>query len=400
MSYLDDFDRIQTLMPLDYLREMIGVDPYHFWQMTFGDAHPLRGYGKIYPHARWMYANMAMPGTSAKRGPGRLEFLERIAQAESKIANVPALSTWPAVKYTENEEIRLLKKRNPTSYKTTTYPFTTAWQHIQTVGVRTLTPIDVGAVLVYVADSDDVTCVVTSTAVVGEIVVTYPDSDVQIRPISVSKVGNIATITIKRWLLALPILWNDGNAIDATDVSNLLVTVGVYREWIDTSQQLSLAWEPGITSCGCLDSECAICSLYALTGCAIMKQPQFGILGWQLSTYADGAWGASAQIAPYKGRFPDIVYVSYTHGFDSGADRYMNSIWRHAVSALTISLLPRWIIDTTTEPETMGDWREDKATSVSGGRRHMLSRSDLNCPFGTRRGALEAWHAVKSALGE
>ena len=401
MSYLSDYG--QTILPLDWWRQAMGIDPYHFWQMTF-TGHPMRGYSHIYPQRRWQYTEVqtAMPARDAKRGPSRYDIIEAMIKAEGMLAHYAPLNTWPGPTYVENEKVILTKPRQVTLYRQLPYGLTTKWHHIQNVGVETFDPITAGVVLTYTVGSDDVTCTVTTTVLAGEIVVCYPGETTQLRPITVTKIGNIATITIKRWLCADPDQWDTATPIDATDVTNLLGTVDVYRRWIDPSQQIVLAWEPGISGCGCLNTDsCAACQQATCYACAIRRDYTIGFVGWQASTWnvATGEYDRDTGCWPYN-RHPDYAYISYEHGFPNDNQRYMSQRWVQTVAELAAANIPDYVTDTTTQPDILYHWREDMAVANDQGKHRIMDMGDLFTPFGTRRGQVEAWRAVKSALGD
>jgi hypothetical protein len=403
MAKVDDLEL--TLMPLDYLRRFLGIDPYHFWQMT-KDTNPIRGYSHIYPHERWQYNSMAMPGTDAKRGPSRQDLANAIADAEQKIASVSELDAWPAPTYTEDEMVILKMPKTDFASewpsRSRPYGLMTRWKQVQRVGTLTLTlqddAVDISAA--YNA-TDDVTFTVTvqSGVTADEVVVMYPDTEVRIRPIEVSVSGTTATITIKKWLLGDPDDWETSDAIDADTTTDLLQTVDVYRRWIDSSDQILIAWEPDILICGCLETDtCAACQTATKAACAVEKDYRIGYVGWQFAT-----WNATTEEYDRDtcaiSRYPDRAIISYEHGFPSGDDYYISNRWMQTVSKLAVAQLPDYVVDTTSRPDALWYWMQDM-TWVEGFNRHTMSQSDLNNPFGSKRGHVEAWKEVFRAIGD
>lgn len=402
--YLQDYT--MTILPLDYFRRFVSVDPYHFWQMS-NTGHPERGYSHVYPHNRWQYTERvatgagSMPGESAKRGPGRYDMLEAIAAAESKIASVSELDTWPGPMYTEDETV-ILKKPKAYSYwwsRETPYGLLTRWKKVQYVGLYTWTAIRLGATLVYDA-TDDVVTAVTTSVDEDEVVACYPGTYVPIRPINISVSGTTMTITIKKWLLADPDLWDTASVIDATDTTNLLSAVDVYRVHVDPSDQILVAWEPDISYCECLNTEqCELCAHATMQACAFQKNYKIGFVGWQV-----GEWNATSEeyervISCYRSRFPDKAYINYQHGQPLEGDRYMSRRWQRIVCMLAAAELPDYVYDATSRPDAMYYWRTDFAQQ-EGLDKHQMSMSDLDNPFGTKRGQIMAWKEVKRAIGD
>lgn len=397
MPFETDYGK--TILPLDAFRRWMGIDPYHFWQMEHV-AHPMEGYSHYYPHERWQYTAAVpdvMPQRTAKRGPGRLDFIKAIADAEDKIAQYPPLNTWPGPKYSANEEVRLKKPRQAVLYTLTPFGLLTRWWHVQTVGVQTWDPLGAAVALVYDA-TDDVMCsaAVTSDVAASEVVVCYAGTTIPIRPIEVTISGVTATITLKKWMCGDPNDWETADPIDANDTDNLIQTVDVYRVWIDTTQQIILGWEPDLLYCDCTASDCVICSIVGRTACAVRKDYRIGYVGWQVAEY-DGGWEALTVPWPHA-RFPDLAYISYVHGFTADGDRYMSTKWQRVVSQLAAADLPSYVVDTTSQPDILYDWRIDLAKQEEGSR-WSIGTSDLDNPFGTKRGHIAAWKAVKEAAG-
>jgi len=398
MALVDDFGK--TILPVDNYRRLMGIDPYHFWQMT-RTGHPLQGYSHIYPHERWMYAEQAMPGRTTKRGPGRLDIIQSVSDAEEKIAGYTPLNTYPGPKYIDNEEVRLVKPSQVVLYNRTPYFMQVEWRHVQYVGEQTYTPLDTAVALTYGA-GDDVTLSVTVVAgtPANEVVVCYEGTEVQIRPISVTVTGTTADITLKRWLCGKPEDWEDAATIDADDeVANLLGAVDVYRVRIDPSAQIVLAWEPEIRYCGCLGEDCAVCQAATRDACASRKNYKEGLIGWQLAEWSETEleYRASQYRFPYT-RFPDLAYLSYLHGFATGGERYMSRKWAMAVAYLASALQADYVWDVTSQPEIVYHWRQDMSKPQEFGSFN-VSPSDIDNPFGSMRGGIYAWKLVKEAVG-
>lgn len=398
MPYEEDLGL--TILPIENFRRLMGLDPYHFWQMTF-TGHPMEGYSQIYPHERWMYGDQTMPARSAKRGPGRHDVIQAVANAEASLASISEFDTWPGPTYTENEKVMLEQPRQVMMYRTLPYSLLTRWKHIQYTGLLTYTSIQAGVAPVYVAGSDNVTVTVNTAVDADEIAICYPGTQIQIRPITVVKVGNVATITVQRWLMGNPTLWADGSTIDATVVANLLATVDVYQVWVDHSQQILLAWEPDISQCGCLAVDsCAICQHATRTACAMNRNYKIGHVSWQAATYSvvSGEWTELSTCYPYN-RFPDYAYISYIHGMELNGDRYMSRKWAEIVAYLAAANLPDYVYDATSQPDIMYYWREDMGAVSEFGKRQ-LAQADLDNPFGIKRGHVQAWRAVRQAVGD
>lgn len=382
-NYTQDFG--QTLLPLDNFRRFMSLDPYLFWQMEY-TGHQEEGHLYRICHNRWQ--------NDAQRGPGRYDIIDALIQAEEAISEFDEWFAWPAPKYIEEEESRLIKP-NDFTYMGVPYTLMTNYWKIQSVGAQTWDLIEADVALAY--DGDDVTCDVTIDAgtTEDEVVICYPDTTVPIRPISVSISGTTATITLKRWLCGDPDLWDVGDAIDATDVGNLLSEVDVYRVWIDPSDQITIIWEPTRADC----NTTGICGGNAMAACASTKDKDIGVVGWQVGEYDDDTEKWAATDWPVS-RFPDLAKTNYTAGMPTSGDRYMSRKMQAIVCKLAAGNLADYVYDAASRPEILYYWMEDFSEPISGElAQRRISPGHLDNPFGTKRGQVDAWKAMKSLVG-
>lgn len=384
-NYTEDIGH--TLLPLDYFRRYLDVDPYFFWQMTY-TGHQPEGYDKVYCHTRWLQ--------EARRGPSRSDCIDAIIQAEEDIANIGEWFTWPAPKYIDAERNRLIKP-NRFTYFNTPYTVMTEYWKVKSVGLQTWTLIEDDVELSY--DGDDVECIVTvgSSVAEDEVVICYPDTTVPIRPISVSISGTTATIQLKRWLCGDPDLWDDGDSIDATDADNLLSAVDIYRVWIDQSDQITIIWEP--TKSEVCSSDAALCAGNSIAACASDKDYDIGVVGWQVGTYDEDEEQWASTEWPVT-RFPDLAEINYTSGYSLGGDRYMHRRMQPIVAKVAFGNLADYVYDAASKPEKIYHWMEDLSEPISGeiGTRN-VPMTVLDNPFGTMRGQVAAWKALKKLIG-
>jgi hypothetical protein len=236
---------------------------------------------------------------------------------------------------------------------------------------------------------------VAATVLANEITVCYPGSTVAIRPIRVNIAGGNATITIKKWLMADPELWESPDEIDATDNDNLLGSVDIYQ--VTYNQQLSvlLAWEPELQRCGCLQEDCVACQHATHLACAVRGDYRNGLIGWQAAEYNSPTW--TAHVFPST-RYPELAYINYLHGVNPGSDRYMSRYWAQIVSHFAVTFLHEVPCGCSDTNNGVSYWMQDlgfvKDTS------HNLGPSDVDNPYGTRRGQIAAWKAVLMHIGD
>lgn len=366
-------DMTISLLPLDTFREIAGVTGYHFW--GFRDPLAIDGADECdvpWLHYRWLL----------RKGVGRFDMLTALAKAESRMADI--LDYWPFAKY-DNEKITLQRPRPYVSYR---QPQITQlkWGHIQAIGDQTWQSLQAGAVPVYGA-TDDVTIVVAlaSTVDVDEVVVCYPGTQVPIRPIYCTLAGLNLTITIKKWLLGNPNVWTQrvtDNTVmkDPTDMANMLATVDVYRVYVDDSDIHVTFDEHGT----CDNTDCAkeqegICVSYIDKRAPLFK------------------WYPKEDTFWTHYRPPESISLNYTHGLNhTNYGSYMS--WALVVSHFAIALLDDVGCDCKEADFCFRYWQEDLAHADEGGST-ALSAPRLGNPFGTKRGAIEAWEFVRTKVG-
>lgn len=369
-----------TSLPVDNFRMIMGIDPWHFWQMSTP-----AGCSDVYTHYRWIGSG----------GPGRYDFIQALMMAEQQLAQ--KLDFWPGLRYDQNEIVRLIIPRQPVLYNRVPMKLETRWHHISNVGYRTFTKIDTLVPVYTTSDDVSMTIVVPTGTVADEVVVCYADTYNLIRPIKVSVVSDVATITIKKWLMGDPDLWEEDDVIDPTDNDNLLASVDVYRVTYDPLRAILLAWEPELQHCGCLEETCVTCVNATHLACAVRGDYKHGLVSWQAAEYSTTGSNWLGHAFPST-RFPDMAYVNYLHGMNPYPDRYMNMYWAQLVSHFAVTFMDEAACGCSDVLNSLRYWMEDlgfiKDTS------HMLGPSDTDNPYGTRRGQIAAWKAVLMHIGD
>ncbi len=288
-------------------------------------------------------------------------------------------------------------------------------------GQRAVAVISAGAAIVYTDEDGDgysetatVTAATTVTDV-NQIAVFYrsvdnPDGaaseDWEIRPIKVSISGGIATIKFRRELavIASLLLGLEPQPVDGTVNANFLTAVDVYQRYTDPTTSVRYEWRPTASSVGCSSGACTACAYSVQTGCLLSVDDRNAIVSYAPATYSAGAWTAAGWSSC---RAPDRVVAWYRGGYrdQSRARPYyeMDRIFEEAVAMLSVSLLDRPVCGCTNVASAFEAYRYDVAQSLSNGSGStswQISRSDLDNPFGTRRGAVLAWKLIeRRALG-
>jgi hypothetical protein len=362
-----------SLLPLDVFREIMGILPYHFWQFT--DPLAVDGSDECdvpWVHYRWL----------VRKGVGRFDMLSAIAKAEGMMA--AKLGYWPFSKY-NTEKVLLPRPRPFRAYKV---PQATEfkWGHITSVGTQTWQSLSAGVALVYGA-TDEVTInlALATTVDVNEITVCYAGTHVPIRPIYCTLSGLNLTITIKKWLLGNPTKWtarvtDNTVMLNFNNVADRIATVDIYRVYVDSSA-IHATFD---TSLQCENEECTHTDEDI---CVSFTDERMPVIKWYPlndSFYANT-------------RAPESMTINYTHGLNhTNYGQYM--MWAAAVSHFAVALLDDVGCDCKEADFAFRYWQEDMAHSDPGGS-YALSSPRLGSPFGTKRGALEAWEFVVNQLG-
>lgn len=224
----------------------------------------------------------------------------------------------------------------------------------------------------------------------------------EIRPIRVSISGGAVTVTFRRELaviasLMLPL---EPQAVDGTVNANFLTHVSVYQRYTDPTTSVRFEWEPGGSWSSCSSATCVSCSYTVQTGCLLSHDDRNSIVRVAAATYdaATATWSSAGWTAC---RAPDRITAWYRAGYrdQSRARPYyeMDRRLEEAVAYLSVSLLERPVCGCTNVAGIFEAYRSDLALSLSnesGGSSWQISSSDLDNPFGTRRGAVAAWKMI------
>jgi hypothetical protein len=240
-----------------------------------------------------------------------------------------------------------------------------------------------------------------------------PDPYWEIRPISVTIDGTThrATITFPRELGVLESIWNSlqAGSADGTDDADFISTADVFRVYTDPSAMATFLWERVSNCATCGGNEpstpCPACGFRESAGCFSTRgDPRLGS-----AVFRPAKWNAnSLQFDPAEFevfRMPDDIDLNYLAGWqDPTRPRplvEMADQWKTAVAYFAASLLERPPCDCS--PDHWERWREDMSSTVTafgqGGQIVRSSPEDLANPFGSRRGAIYAWHRVTDGAG-
>lgn len=402
---------IRTWLPLDRFARIVGISPLHFNQAYHTTLAPLNSSCA----EAWMQ--------HAWQGNDRLsreDLARAIAQAELMLSKEVGYNLVPD--WTADEKVMTTKLAHPPLFSTGEMnarfmkrSITASKNHIISAGRKLSTLIQAGAAVVYSDPDGDgfnelATITVASTCELCNVRIYFTnpyffgtcDDEYEIRPICVvESPADTLTITLDAWLLLLPQFAERFGAatIDAGNAANYEATVDVYCVTNDPSLEAYLIWEQEPNYCGCGSSSCAICSYAQQAGCVAVRNHRLGIF-----SYASADWNATTEEYDMTelavARDPDRLRLWYYSGWkDESLDcptRDMDREWERVVAYLAIALIDQEFCGCTNVKARMNYWREDLAQLKRDGGWN-VSPETLNCPWGTRRGALYAWQFINSA---
>lgn len=395
-----------TKLPLDRFAYYLGMDPLHFNQCfinTQDDPAPVCGH----PMKQFAWQNV--------QAVGREDIAYAIHQAESNIERWLGYNLKPA--WTVDEWGRTTGPANPGLIGMGSINVQGRWKDTQLKrgyfiagGVKGKVLIEASSAVIYSdIDGDDydetatvVTAVVADT-LPCEVHLYYPGesgADVwEIRPITVTVTGLVATITFRREQCVLPELMSVRNVegVDALVDGNFLDEVDVYRVYNDVSQQVTMQWEPYPVGCGCTTAGvCAQCQVSAQAGCLLGRDHRLSIV-----RYAPGTWNADDEhydlTAMALWHEPDRLRLWYLSGWVNNElacpMNQMDPFWEQVVTYYAASMLDRDICSCENVLGYVARWREDLAVDTAD-RRFTNREKNRDNPLGSTRGALNAWKAI------
>jgi len=201
--------------------------------------------------------------------------------------------------------------------------------------------------------------------------------------------------------------------ISLDDSGNLVSSVEVYREYLDTTDKMcELWWEPTecdailpfSCSCGTSSDSCTSCAHTTQGGCLHIRDSRQGLVVPSPATYnsTTGVWDADTYAVC---REPDFVKLWYYAGEIS--QDYLNGrsfdplsqFWAEIIAMVATARLTRPLCSCGNINARAEDLATDLARSEPGGERYSLTWSLLDNPLGTRKGEVIAWKKIKDLVG-
>ena len=423
-------------MPLDTWRSIIGLPPWAFW--GFADSGP-NAIVPINSKCSTLTYEYDWQGSDAA---GRESIKAAIDTAEWKMLDycgyrpMPeyvdfALVDWP--RYYEADLVR--------GYDFDATGRRVAVQapegYVQAMGVEQLTLIGtvttaMGGGLVYSAlfnsSLQDTFTITINTTVTDttQIAVYFSAGDRfdntvvgerwRIEPIDVSIAAGVATITGRKWLVAKPILYQNPvqNAapLNPQTAGNFVTSLDVYQRTTNgdgnsiTTCQATLVYETNdCGSCwgaGCCCTTGTITSDPGTVGEVIARA---GIRHKEYGLVTPGAAVYNVSTASWSSQWccggaycdPDRVKLRYLAGYPLEG-RSMARRFRDPVAWLATAELKRRICACRDTNERLWQLQQDLTLESTTTERYTVSPRDLDNPFGTRRGHIQAWKGVSDVI--
>lgn len=390
-----------TLLPLDTWADILQISPFEF-------------NGFLYPSPRTAQCKEPFMqfGWQADH-LNREEVADAIAAAEKMIAD--ELIFWPAPKYFVDEVIPYPRPHQRDLYGMAGTP-RAEWKTIQTLWHRFISGgvfnrTQIGQIVapnitIQDLDSDGVfeqfTAVITDPAIgaitdANELGLYFVSADRRgeniaevwrLRPVKVSIVGNTATFTGHRTLLANPnkAYAVNATALDPTDATNYVTSLDVYRAFTDTTATAPLNYQgvaiwKNIPTC---TQDCTFTLLPLCLGETFNEQGEvFASFGPQ------SCW-------PFGNREPDRLQVNYVAGLELDSQGQMQREAARAVTYLSVSLLAHEKCGCDRSNRILSYWRDRIAKFVDNAA-NATAYQDSNNSFPATIGGAFAWNYVKNA---
>ncbi len=409
------------LLPLDIWRAEMGFSPWLFWGCADGtivvDNSKCSGLVREYS---WQ-------GTDAA---GRDDLRRAIERAENILYDY--LNYRVAPQYVETEPLPWPRFNDASQVRFNDLDATgrrvavmAPEFHIQALGVEQLTLIGSatvgGGTLVYsdkfsTGFNDTFTITLPTSATDPDAIAVYfsvadrfDDLAVgdrwRIEPLQISISGGNVVIVGRRWLVVRPILYQGPtlNALIPTNAGNFVTSLDVYRRTtngdgltVDTCQA-TLQYES--SDCGgwgagfCIGQSSGstdpgtFAEVIARAG---LRSSTLGLITPGAAAYnaTTGLWSSASSCACYAE--PDRVVLRYLAGFPLEHGQ-MARKWREVVSILATAELKRRICACRDANERVHDLQLDMALQSTETERYQRGQRDLDSPFGTRLGHIQAW---------
>lgn len=414
------------LLPLDIWRAELGLHPWHFWGLADTQIVPVTANcDSIVAEYSWQRNDMA----------GRDDIRRAIERAEQALHTY--LGYWPAPKYVETPPLTWPRFNDASQVRYIDQDATGRRVampapdfYVQAMGIEQLSLIGSAAVVYSDPDGDtldefwtaqiattetDPTRLAVYFSALNRLPVNTAVADRwRIQPVSISIAGGIATITGNTWLMVRPVLYQRPRlqAIDPTNPANFVATIEVYTRTTNgngnsvSTAQATLqfessdcgGWGSSFCTCGTANGSTDPGTIGEVIARAGIRDKQLGLITPAAAVYdsSSGAWASAMCSTCYAE--PDRVVLRYLAGYPLGSDGLMAERWQQVVTMLGAAELKRRIAACRETNERLHDLQLDLTLESTETERYRVAQRDLENPFGTRLGHVQAWKRSKDHI--
>lgn len=410
-----------TLLSPDRFARIMGITPAHFWQASAPNLNPQIFPEKVCKSIWYKYAWQSADKV------GRHDLAMEIKKAEEEIAQ--HLNYWPAPTWIAEEQCMYPRDHRRDMFGTgadnrgLAKSVDVRYGKIISAGRRAVSAVAtatvVGASLAY-TDEDGDGCFETATVAIPttltdicELHVYYAGTsggiDYEIRePRKKYITGGFAYFIFDSWLFIDPNLYeafpdDSGEpTIDISTTANFVTSVDVYREYADTTTEpaVEFYWENASVGCAvCGGVGCNACGAVEQDGCLRMKNMDTGIVTPFPATYdaTTGIWSATGWST--EGREPDYMKLWYRAGLRSQPTRRgtncegLSDEWAKVIAHMVTARLERPLCECS-NVEALSDYLRTDIAKMTQGSTNFVSMGQIDNPFGTRVGEVQAWRFI------
>ena len=403
------YAKVRTLIPLDNVPKILQIDPLHF-NSIYTELRPIdNACDDIYTQHDWQFVGKV----------SRESIASALKQAEDLV--IDYLGYYPVPHWVQEEEHELARPFKPELYyvynmdvRGKRQTITTNYGYFIEGGRKSKSLIEAGSAVTYSDEDGDgfnetgTVTVATTVSEPSEISVYYPGytgADIwEIRPTTVTIGAGIATITFKKYQVALEELLerlaegpgDSYRAIDGDDDTNFIATVDVYHVYNDPSEQLSFVTENYCSSCS--GTGCTACEGYEETGCMYARDKRNGIVAINRADWDEDEEKFVYATFDYC-HLPDKVNIWYRSGKQNkDLDEpliQMDPTWERMIVLYALTLIDTELCGCDNTKRIVSHWREDLSRPKTEGA-FAISSANLSCPLGTSRAAIDLWKMITS----
>lgn len=403
-------------LPLDTFREELGLHPYHFWGLSEQRYTPLNSAcNRLTFEYDWQGADAA----------GRESIRRAIRDAEERLHTY--LGFYPSPRYVETVPIPWPRYGDMAQVRYRDLDSTGRRVaidapdfYVQAMGIESLTLLDTPAVALTALATGQpfytftLNATVPSGTAADDLAVYFAagdrlDSDMdrwRVEPVEIVVSGTTATITGRAWIIVKPSLYIGFQigTLNPTSASTFVTELDVYLRTTDgdgtsvTTCQATLIYETN--DCGQCWGRCC-CStgttssdpgtVGEVIARAGIRDSRLGLITPAAAIYDpttalwSSQWCCSGSYCD-----PDRVRLRYLAGVPLENGR-MPALWQSIVTKLAAAELKRRICACRDANERLHDLQMDMALESTETERYRRTERQMNNPFGTRLGHIQAW---------